>query len=349
MKSAFFINFILMAILVAPSLDVESMKAVDNLWREHNSQAAFRAILKAKDEGKTLDALKLAELTGVRKIEKIIPGKGDEDIFFLGDDYVVLAGFTGSLRIGKISSRKIIREFPAPTTPIWDSVGVVCYRGEKIYYVRKEEGKSNLYEFDLRNSDSRLLGDFPFKSAQLGYDESLGLLQLINVNGKTANKKILATFDLKKGKKIDYDKPVKMRELPKEIKVDAKPGTGNLRLTFGEKQVEMPYPRDEYLDGGLKRDLMLDYQHPDSILVTSLWYPGLKILLDIKNKRSYKTFVPIWLDPDTELVRWKQIGSKLYFWRQKGRRSGLYEIDLGFKPSFSDLCSIIRKYKLIKD
>ena len=343
MRPALFIYFTLMAIFLLLSIDMDSMRAVDVFWRDHNSRAAFKAIIKANDDGKILDAVKLTDLTGVRKIDRIINGKGDEEISFVGDDFVVLAGFTGTLRIGRISSRKIIAEFPAPATPFWDRMGTACYKGENIYYVRKEGGTCVLYEFNLRKLASRPLGDFPFKSVDLGYDESLGLMQF------RSSEKILATFDLEKGKKIDYSKPVKTREPMNAIKVDAITGSTKLILSFNEKRIEMPYPRDEYVDGGLERDLKLDNQHPDSILVKSLWYPGLKILLDIKNQRSLKIFMPSWLDPEEELVRWKLIDGKLYLWRQREKRSGLYEIDLGYQPSFAEFCGMIKKYKLIKE
>jgi len=334
---------LLLPFLTAAKPNDDMMGKIHDTWFEHRPADAFEMILETYHDGGTLDAVKLTELTGVRKIDRILEGKGDEKAYFIDDRYVALAGFYHTLRIADMETGKS-SWLPEQSYPLVDKQGIIHYKVERIYYLKTNNDSYILYEFNLKSKSSRSLGKFPLEVFMVKYDEENGLLQF---NG--LEYQFMATFDLDRQKKIETTDRIMQRRKKAPVEVEVTTGHSKLTLRFNDEKVMIPYSREEFLYGYNSEDgLFLDNEHPQSILLKTKWYPGFWILIDIANKRIMKLSLPQWLEPGMK-VSWHVTSTgTLYFWKVAGEKAGLYKIIPEEYPTFKEFVDLIYKFNLAR-
>ena len=334
----------LLVLSVVPSLlfasSGDTINRIEKLWYERDSENAFKEIINAVENREDIDIRKLTELTGVRKIHKIVEGQGSETSNFIDNNYIVLTGFTGGIRIYDVKNEKI-HDLSGFVFPVADLKGIICRSSRWFYYYFADNTKYVIYEYDTKRRLSKPIGDFSRENFYFRYDESLLQLQVVNIEDK-----ILATFDLNMRQRIDSKTIVLGRRKHPTTNVDVQTTPNRIRLTVNQKVIEMPYPSREFLEGNPERTLYVDDNNPGAILTSTLWLPGLNILFDFNKIRSLKVFFPRWLDPSVATVSWKLILNRLYIWLDNGEKNGLYMIDLSEIPSAREFEWLIYDYQL---
>lgn len=336
---------LLFPLFIAAKPGDDPMGDISDLWFDHQPQSAFEMILETDYDDSSRESLRLAEkltkLTGVRKIEKMLEGKGDETAYFINDKYVALVGFYHSLRFVDMASGASFA-IPGESFPMVDKQGYILYKSDKTYYLKADNDLYILYELSLTSKASRSLGRFPLDVFMTKYDEEQGLLQF---NGLDYD--FMATFDLDKRKKIETSDRIMQRPQMEAVKVDITTGHAKLTLRFNDEKVSIPYSYEEFLYAyNPESNFYLDSVHPESILMEANWYPGMWFLVDIANKRVKKIFVPHWLEPGMKVAWHVTSSGDLFFWKVAGERAGLYKIAHAEYPSFSDFIRLIEKYNL---
>ena len=318
-----------------------SMDSIIQLWEDHNPRAAFNQIVIAVDKGEDLDSNSLTCLTGVRVIEKIVEGKGDELVLYINEKYALAYGFYFSLRVLDIESGKSWA-FSEPVYHIADQKGLIYHDKKFIYYCKPVEDQYVIFEYDLLGHTSKPIGKIPKLLFRIHYDEENSLLQFVD-----KNRSILGTFDLNRKSKIQDNSLLDTRDCPEPIHLECVTGFDKLTISTENKSISIPYPRDEFLDSYLGQDLICDHNHPNSILIRSRWYPGLHIVLDLKNKTTHKIYLPDWLVP-SENENWKLIDNKLYIWQERGEKAGLYRINLNTSPDLKEFTALLIDFSLAR-
>jgi len=340
------IILILPALAYAEADDFQSR--AEKLWNDRDAQSVFEDVLKAFDNGEYINVQKLTELTGVREIQKLAEGSGDESAIFLDERFIALIKFTGGLRFYDIQKKDII-EIPGIAYPVGDTTGLIHREGQWIYFYRTDDKKSSIFELDLIKRVTRPIGDFTFRSYFFSTNESCSMLQITDTDNK-----MLKTFDLVNRKEILTNKQI-YRAPSHSFMINAKVGPEKITFTIGYDVVEMRYPVREFSEGDInkRKEYYADKNNPRALLVNTLWYPGLNILFDLNRRKAVKVYLPKWLTPSLDGfgagVIWKLIDNRMFLWCEDFEyrdKSGLYMIDFKRVPSALEFAQIILDYNL---
>lgn len=295
-------------------------------------------IVESGKNEKNPDIKALTELTGVRKITRLADGKGDETAYFLSDEYVLLVGFTSSLRLLELDSGKI-RFTSKPALPIMDKRGIIAPDSRCFFYAKPESKTYSIFEYDLTSHKSTPLCNLPKADFRCRYDGTSGILQF-----QDKNDNIIVSFDLKKKTKVNYGYSIKSRPARIKTLIPCRTGYENITLTVEGKEVSIGYPRVEFLNGFDPENFYM-LEDTNTVLMESRWYPGLYILVDIDRKTAWKVYLPPWLIPEDHYT-WQIISGKLYIWLGSGDKAGMYLVDPKLFQNPTEFFNLISDYKL---
>lgn len=319
------------------------LSRVEKFWFNRDAESAFNEIVTSFDKGEEINVLKLTELTGARKIQKLLDGSGDESAQFLGNKFIAIYKYTGWLRFYDIKKKECIN-ISGDAYPIADLKGLVFRDNRWVYFYRKHGNNLVINEFDLVSRTMKPLCELSEKNVYFLTDDECSVLQVVNKNDK-----VICTIDLIEDKKIQREKiSSRLKAFPTRIK--AKTGKDKIVFSIDGETIEMEYPAREFLEGGIndKSEFYSDKNNPKAFFVESLWYPGLHLLFDLGKQKVYKIYLPEWLSPIVNgvepTVSWKQIGNNILFWCENFRfrdKNGLYMIDLRNLPSAPDFVQLL--------
>ena len=323
---------------------ISPIQQITDAWYDKKPADSFELIVESFSDGGKLNSIELTNLTGVRKIEKLVEGKGDEDAYFITKRFIALSGFNHTLRMVDIVSGKSYW-LPESSYLLIDKLGAITYQNRYTYYIKPKPANDSyiLYEFDCKKKSSRSLGKFPTGSFMTKYDEENGWIQISSLDFP-----MLKTFDLDKKSELQTTDRITARLKRKTIKPEVFTGHNKLTIEFGKNDdISISYPRVEFLDGYEPDSFYFDNEHPDSVLVKSGWYPGLYILIDVKRGKAEKIFIPEYLSPEKG-SKWYLEDNNFYLWMMAGEDAGLYKIDLESYPGINEFIEMVKRYKLVR-